>query len=35
VLAYACLLPKALLGLKLILLIIGASCAGKDYCANV
>jgi adenine phosphoribosyltransferase/phosphomevalonate kinase len=35
VLAYACPLPKAPLGPKLILLITGASCAGKDYCADV
>ncbi|KAI8941466.1 hypothetical protein NX059_002685 [Plenodomus lindquistii] len=35
VLAYACPLPKAPLGPKLILLITGQSCVGKDYCANV
>jgi hypothetical protein len=35
ILAYACLLPKALLGPKLILLVMGESCAGKDYCADV
>src|SRR5690242_2614998 len=35
VLAYACPLPKAPLGLKLILLVTGQSCAGKDYCANI
>ena len=35
VLAYACPLPKAPLGPKLILLITGASCAGKGYCADV
>ena len=35
VLAYACPLPKPPLGPKLILLVTGESCAGKDYCANV
>ncbi|KAF3037603.1 hypothetical protein E8E12_001032 [Didymella heteroderae] len=35
VLAYACPLPQAPLGPKLILLITGTSCAGKDYCADV
>ena len=35
VLAYACPLPKPPLGPKLILLITGESCAGKDYCADV
>ncbi|KAF3049264.1 hypothetical protein E8E11_010062 [Didymella keratinophila] len=35
VLAYACPLPKPPRGPKLILLITGASCAGKDYCADV
>jgi adenine phosphoribosyltransferase/phosphomevalonate kinase len=34
VLAYACPLPKAPLP-KLIVLVTGASCAGKDHCANV
>jgi adenine phosphoribosyltransferase len=35
VLAYACPLPKAPLGPKLILLITGQSCVGKDHCADV
>jgi adenine phosphoribosyltransferase/phosphomevalonate kinase len=35
VLAYTCPLPKALLAPKLILLIMGQSCVGKDYCADV
>ncbi|KAJ4322903.1 hypothetical protein N0V94_002166 [Neodidymelliopsis sp. IMI 364377] len=35
VLAYTCPLPKAPLGPKLILVVTGQSCAGKDYCANV
>ncbi|EOA85705.1 uncharacterized protein SETTUDRAFT_111453 [Exserohilum turcica Et28A] len=35
VLAYACPLPKPPLGPKLILLVTGESCAGKDYCADV
>ncbi|KAJ4337893.1 hypothetical protein N0V95_008207 [Ascochyta clinopodiicola] len=35
VLAYACPLPKAPLGPRLILLITGHSCVGKDYCADV
>jgi adenine/guanine phosphoribosyltransferase-like PRPP-binding protein len=35
VLAFACPHPKAPLGPKLILLITGQSCVGKDYCANV
>ena len=35
VLAYACLLPKAPMEQKLIILVTGESCAGKDYCANV
>ena len=35
VLAFACPLPKAPLGPRLILLITGESCAGKDYCADV
>ncbi|KAH7563665.1 phosphoribosyl transferase domain protein [Bipolaris maydis] len=35
VLAYACPLPKPPLGPKLILLVTGESCAGKDYCAGV
>ena len=35
VLAYACPLPKARMDQKLIILITGESCAGKDYCAEV
>ncbi|KAK1962826.1 phosphoribosyl transferase domain protein [Colletotrichum sublineola] len=35
VLAYACPLPKALMESKLIILVTGDSCSGKDYCANV
>ncbi|MCJ1279629.1 hypothetical protein MMC21_007453 [Puttea exsequens] len=35
VLAYACPLPKAPMGQKLIILVTGESCAGKDYCADV
>ncbi|KAK3171718.1 hypothetical protein OEA41_003802 [Lepraria neglecta] len=35
VLAYACPLPKAPVEQKLIILITGESCAGKDYCADV
>jgi hypothetical protein len=35
VLAYACPLPKALMEQKLIILVTGESCAGKDYCANI
>lgn len=35
VLAYACPLPKALMAQKLIILVTGESCAGKDYCANI
>ncbi len=35
VLAYACPLPKAPVGQKLIILVTGESCAGKDYCAEV
>ncbi|KAF3901989.1 hypothetical protein ABW21_db0208427 [Orbilia brochopaga] len=35
VLAYACPLLKAPMGQKLIILITGDSCAGKDYCADV
>lgn len=34
VLAYACPLPKAPKEQKLIILVTGESCAGKDYCAN-
>jgi adenine phosphoribosyltransferase len=35
VLAYACPLPKAPVEPKLIILVTGESCAGKDYCADV
>ncbi len=35
VLAYACPLPKAPMEQKLIILITGESCAGKDYCADI
>jgi hypothetical protein len=35
VLAYACPLPKAPMEQRLIILIIGESCASKDYCADV
>ncbi|KAI0537190.1 phosphoribosyl transferase domain protein [Xylaria digitata] len=35
VLAYACPLPKAPLEPKLIILVAGESCAGKDYCAGL
>ncbi|KAI1403467.1 hypothetical protein F4819DRAFT_450899 [Hypoxylon fuscum] len=35
VLAYACPLPKAPMGPKLIILVTGESCAGKDYCADI
>jgi adenine phosphoribosyltransferase/phosphomevalonate kinase len=35
VLAYACPLPKAPREPKLIILVTGESCAGKDYCADV
>lgn len=35
VLAYACPLPKASMEQKLIILVTGESCAGKDYCAHV
>ncbi|NKB16270.1 MAG: hypothetical protein HC774_04350 [Sphingomonadales bacterium] len=34
VLAYACPLPKAPMEAKLIILVTGESCAGKDYCAD-
>jgi hypothetical protein len=34
ILAYSCQLPKAPLGPKLIFLVTGESCAGKDYCAD-
>ena len=35
VLAYACPLPKTPMEQKLIILVTGESCAGKDYCADV
>ena len=35
VLAYACPLPKTPMKQKLIILVTGESCAGKDYCADV
>lgn len=35
VLAFACPLPKAPTKPKLIVLVTGDSCAGKDYCANI
>ncbi|KAE9371778.1 phosphoribosyl transferase domain protein [Stipitochalara longipes BDJ] len=35
VLAYACPLPKAPMEQKLIILVTGESCAGKDHCADV
>jgi adenine phosphoribosyltransferase len=35
VLAYACPLPKTPIEQKLIILVTGESCAGKDYCADV
>ncbi|OGM46813.1 phosphoribosyl transferase domain protein [Aspergillus bombycis] len=35
VLAYACPLPKAPLEQRLIILVTGHSCAGKDYCADI
>ncbi|KAL8331578.1 hypothetical protein RB593_002146 [Gaeumannomyces tritici] len=35
VLAYACPLPKAPTEQKLIVLVTGESCAGKDYCADI
>jgi adenine phosphoribosyltransferase len=35
VLAYACPLPKAPIEQKLIILVTGESCAGKDYCADI
>ena len=35
VLAYACPLPKTPLEPKLVILVTGESCAGKDYCADV
>ena len=34
-LAYACPLPKAVIEQKLIILVTGESCAGKDFCADV
>ncbi|KAJ6118025.1 hypothetical protein N7523_005776 [Penicillium sp. IBT 18751x] len=35
VLAYACPLRKASMGQKLIILVTGANCAGKDHCAGI
>jgi adenine phosphoribosyltransferase/phosphomevalonate kinase len=35
VLSYACPLPKAPMEPKLIILVTGESCAGKDFCADV
>ncbi|GAB1196526.1 hypothetical protein APSETT444_005798 [Aspergillus pseudonomiae] len=35
VLAYACPLPKAPVRQRLIILVTGDSCAGKDYCADI
>jgi adenine phosphoribosyltransferase/phosphomevalonate kinase len=35
VLAYACPLPKTTMEHKLVILVTGESCAGKDYCADV
>lgn len=35
VLAYACPLPKVSLEQKIIILVTGESCAGKDFCADV
>ncbi|MCJ1404336.1 hypothetical protein MMC11_007561 [Xylographa trunciseda] len=35
VLAYTCPLPRAPMKQKLIILVTGESCAGKDYCADV
>lgn len=35
VLAYACPLPKAPIHPKLIILVTGETCAGKDYCADI
>ncbi|KAK5991819.1 hypothetical protein PT974_05205 [Cladobotryum mycophilum] len=35
ILAYACPLPKAPMEQKLIILVTGESCAGKDYCADI
>ncbi|KAI4131781.1 MAG: hypothetical protein LQ347_002835 [Umbilicaria vellea] len=35
VLAYACPLPKAPMEQKLVILVTGESCSGKDYCADV
>lgn len=35
VLAYACPIPKAPIEQKLIVLVTGESCAGKDYCADI
>lgn len=35
ILAYTCPLPKTSLGQKIIILVTGESCAGKDFCADV
>ncbi|KAI1929623.1 hypothetical protein LOZ65_001711 [Ophidiomyces ophidiicola] len=35
VLKYTCPLPRAMAAQKLIILVTGESCAGKDYCADV
>ncbi|KAE8321295.1 hypothetical protein BDV39DRAFT_210877 [Aspergillus sergii] len=35
VLAYACPLPKVSMKQRLIILVTGDSCAGKDYCADI
>lgn len=35
VLAYACPLPKAPMEQKVIILVTGESCAGKDFCADI
>ncbi|KOC15906.1 phosphoribosyl transferase domain protein [Aspergillus flavus AF70] len=35
VLAYACPLPRASMKQRLIILVTGDSCAGKDYCADI
>lgn len=35
VLAYACPIPKTPMGQKLIILVTGESCAGKDCCADI
>lgn len=35
VLAYACPLPRKFIQQKLVVIVTGQSCAGKDYCANI